>query len=230
MNPDSPDPKPDSFEPLLVALSCSVAGVLPLLVGAFDPLLWTAWISMIAFPTGLFTGASGLKAWPFGLATPGIWMIVLVCLEAMSGGTLPEPAWAAAAWTGQFIVGMAAGVFFTGRAWRAAGLGLCLTSLLCVLPVSGGSGEALWGGRSLGQTSPRTAALVFGSSPMTMVMESGGVDWMRHPVVYDPAGTEWFSDRREPYRGKLAAPAVLLLGYLGLLLTRSRARAAWTLE
>jgi len=206
----------------MITVGGSCLGLLPLLLGHFDPLLWIAWLSVIALPTGVFIGARALRLWPFGLAVPGIWMIVLVALEAEGGGALPEPAWAAASWTGLFVLGFALGPFFLRHSWTALGLSLCLSTLLAALPLSGGEESAAWAGRSLGQASPALAALAFDASPMTLVLESGGVDWMRHRAVYTAAGTEWFSDRRQPYRGKLAASLVLLVGYVLNLLTRSR--------
>ena len=225
VNPSCPPSEPS--QPLLVALGCSVVALVPFLLGQFDSVLWTVWVAVISLPTGAFAGACRLKAWPFGLAIPGTWMVILAWLEVSSGGTLPEPAWGAAAWSGLFVVGMALGALVGSNAFRCAAGGLVLTVLSSALPVSGAPSLGLYGGRSLGQVAPSAAAAAFDTSPITLVMESAGVDWMRHRAVYDSAGTEWFSDRRKPYRGKLAASLILLVGYLGILLSRSRARAIW---
>ncbi len=217
----------DPLRSLVATLGCSTVGYFPLLLGQFDAVVWMAWVAVISLPTGAYAGASGLRAWPFGLAIPGSWMVILAWLGGSSPSALPEPAWGAAAWTGLFVIGMAVGAAVRSNPWRCAGGSLALAALCSVLPVSGTPALGLYGGRSLGQVDPQFAAVAFDTSPITLVIESAGADWMRHRAVYEAAGTEWFSDRREPYRGKVAASLVLLLGYLGILLTRSRARAIW---
>ena len=74
------------------------------------------------------------------------------------------------------------------------------------LPGAAGlSAEPVW--------SPRAAALLLDFSPATLLVESAGVDWMRQPAVYGPAGADAIGpDLRLPWRGELAGPAVFLVG------------------
>ncbi|MFT5285437.1 MAG: hypothetical protein ACI8TQ_001602 [Planctomycetota bacterium] len=214
------------LQPLLIAFGCSAIGALPLLAGYDDSILWLAWIAVLALPVGIFTRAEGLRPWPFGLVAPGIWMIALAYLEMDSNAGLPDPAWAAMAWCGLFLVGSTIGAFASGNSYRNAGLGLCVMSLLAWLPVSGGSNANLLGEQTVGQRSPALASQLFDASPVTLLVETAGVDWMRHRCVYTAAGTEWFSDRRRPFDGKVSAPIVLLIGCLGIFLARSRSSSS----
>lgn len=62
------------------------------------------------------------------------------------------------------------------------------------------------------RTDPDLGARVLDAAPATLLAESAGLDWMRHPAVYAPAGTDWFSDRRAPFDGSLAALVALVVG------------------
>ena len=212
----------DQLRPLLVALGCALAGGLPVFFGYDDSVLWLAWIAIIALPAGILCRAAGLPIWPFGLVAPAGWMILLAYLEMKPGLGLPNPAWAATASVGLFMLGTALGALAKGAPFRGAGLGICIVFVFAWLPLASGQNKALWGGRPLGQMAPGLAAELFDLSPMTLLIESAGVDWMRHPTVYNAAGTEWFSDRRRPFDGKLTAPIMLLIGSMGAFLTRSR--------
>jgi hypothetical protein len=62
-------------------------------------------------------------------------------------------------------------------------------------------------------------------------MECAGVDWLRHPAIYEPAGAlDIDPGLRQPFRGKLAGPALLLLGCalaaLGVVRARAQERAS----
>ena len=151
-------------------------------------------------------------------------MIGIVWLDAAAGARIPEPAWAAATWTGLYAVGVAIGRLYPRGAARTSALALALAGLLAGLPLMGGAG--MLGGRTWGEITPDGAARLFDASPVTLLLESAGVDWMRHVVVYDSAGTEWFSDRRAPYRGRLAGPLLLLVGCVSALAAGRRTERA----
>jgi len=71
---------------------------------------------------------------------------------------------------------------------------LVLSGLAIGLPLGFGVPDLVWA-----RDAPGLASRLLDLSPWTLVMESAGFDWMRDPRVYDPAGTEWFSDTRRPY-------------------------------
>jgi hypothetical protein len=197
-------------------------GLLPALAGIGDPLASLAWIAVVSPAVGVVAAGLGLGAWPFGLAVPAAWMIGLVWLDARAGAALPDPAWAAMTWTGMYALGFAAGALSVRRAPRTAALAFALAGLLAGLPLAGGAGAGMLGDRTWGEITPDGAARLFDASPVTMLLESAGVDWMRHPSVYDAAGTEWFSDRRAPYRGRLAGPLLLVVGCASVLAVARR--------
>jgi len=92
--------------------------------------------------------------------------------------------------------------------WSHAGAAcfLAATVLLSALPGRAGLTRSSPAGRD-----PALAAALLDLSPLTLAAEAAGIDWMRHPAVYGPAGTDWFSDRRSPY-GPLAGVAALVVG------------------
>ncbi len=196
------------------ALSCALG----------EPLVALAWIAVVAAPAGFHCGARGVRPWPFGMLAPAVWMIGVTWLDATGAGELPTPIWGALAWTGLFCAAMALGALRPGAAWRGASALLLAGGLLAGLPIAGGPGGCL-GERSVGEVSPGVAARLFDLAPPVLLVEVVGVDFMRHPGVYERAGTEWFSDRRAPFRGILAGPLLLLVGCTALF-AASRRRAA----
>lgn len=95
------------------------------------------------------------------------------------------------------------------RPRQAPGLAAALlaaAALLCALPGRADRVEAGWAERR-----PGVAAALLDVSPLTVAAEAAGIDWMRHPAVYGPAGTDWFSDRRRPH-GPLAGAVALVVG------------------
>jgi hypothetical protein len=83
-----------------------------------------------------------------------------------------------------------------------------------------GDPQRVWAERA-----PRAAALLLDASPATLLTECAGLDWMRHRATYHPAGTDWYSDLRAPYRGALASTSVFVLGCALAWVVRRRARA-----
>src|SRR6185295_5414128 len=123
-----------------------------------------------------------------------------------------------AAIAGLFAIGFALGALPSRSAWRRAGIVLLCEAFLCALPLSG----------ALLRTRPAPAvnARLLDLSPATLVVECAGVDWMRHPAVYDAASTSDIDPiLRSPYDGRLAGGLVFVVGCaLALCLQRVRDR------
>jgi hypothetical protein len=216
MSTESP---PALARPLLAALGFGALGSLGALPGAHgpDPLVELAWIAIVALPSGLACGALALRPWPFAASVPALWMIALSLSGLSSERTLATPVWAALCWTGIFAAGWGIGRA-SGAGARAVAAGLALALLLCVLPSAGAF---------LGRPWPAAvSARLLDLSPVAACMESAGVDWLRHPAVYEPAGAlDIDPGLRQPYQGGLAGPALLLLGCALAVLGAVRARA-----
>ncbi|MHC4378314.1 MAG: hypothetical protein ACYS26_17060, partial [Planctomycetota bacterium] len=132
----------------------------------------------------------------------------------------PGGAWLSllALWVGWALAGAGSGARAARIGGLPASLGLALAwtalgALLIALPgrgeraPAGAVGPAGWA-----QGTPERAALLLDLSPASWAFEVAGVDWMRHPAVYDPAGTDWFSGSRAPWSSGLAGPLALVLG------------------
>lgn len=207
---------------LLLALglaAVALPGALAGSRGAHDPVAFLTWLAFVAAPVGALAGGLRLPAWPHAAAIPGVWMLLLVAVDGLAPRDLETPAWAALAATGLFALG-----FALGRALRrercasasAALLGLC--AVLVLAPVSGGFLRAPWPGGA--------SALLLDASPATLLAECAGVDWLRHPAIYDAAGSADIDPRtRSPYRPPLAAGIVLVLGCTLALFAERSARA-----
>ncbi len=170
-----------------------------------DPLAALAWIACLAFPLGLAAGALRLKAWPFAASVPALWMIALALAGALSERALPAPQWAALAWSGLFAAGwgLARPACPGPRTIAAAAV---LSFGLAVLPSAGAVLGRPW--------PPARSARLLDLSPVTLAVESAGVDWMHHPAVYEPAGAlDIDPGLRVAWNGKLAGPGLLLVGF-----------------
>lgn len=175
----------------LVALAVGVigaAGVLVLPVGTA-----LAWLSLLAMPTGVLLAPAG----PTLFVAPVIWFVALFVTGTPTG-------WGLAVLSGLLLAGTALGG--GGRPCaRASGL-LLFGTLLWILPSMGGAwGPSPW--------DPQVGALLLDLAPTTLVSEAAGLDWMRHSLVYGPAGADSMGPEvRLPYRGSLAGPLSLVLG------------------
>jgi hypothetical protein len=217
--PPAPPAQAALARQLGLALAFGVLGALGTLPGERgpDPLAELAWIAIVALPCGLACGALNLRAWPFAASVPALWMIALALAGASSERALATPVWAALCWTGIFAGGWGLGRA-SGGGVRMAAAGLCLSALLSVLPSSGAFLGRPW--------PPKVAARLLDLSPVSVCMESAGVDWLRHPAVYEPAGAlDIDPGLRQPFRGKLAGSALLLLGCALAAFGAVRARA-----
>ncbi|HVS09462.1 MAG TPA: hypothetical protein VMS76_06260 [Planctomycetota bacterium] len=186
------------------ALGALPLGVAPGMEAGPDPVALLVWLSVRAVGAGWLCGALGVPLSSYALAAPGAWMVALALAGAASERDLPAPLWAALAWTGLFAAGHGLGRLAPRSPVAGAGLCVLAAGLLVALPGRGSLAREPW--------PPEAARLLLELSPATLLCESAGIDWMRHPSVYAPAGTDRF--QRAPYRGRLAGPAVLLLGCL----------------
>jgi|RhiMethySRZTD1v2_1073278.scaffolds.fasta_scaffold414006_3 hypothetical protein len=204
---------------LLLALGFGALGSLGALPGerGADPLVALAWIAIVALPCGLACGALALRPWPFAASVPALWMAALACAGISSERTLPTPVWAALCWSGIFAAGWGIGRASAADA-RAVAAGLALSLAFALLPSAGAFLGRPW-------PAPVSARLL-DLSPVAVCMECSGVDWLRHPAVYEPAGAlDIDPSLRQPYQGKLAGPGLLLLGCALAALGAVRARA-----
>ena len=204
---------------LLLALGFGALGSLGTLPGERgpDPLAALTWIAVVALPCGLGCGALGLRLWPFAASVPALWMTALALAGAASERALATPVWAALAFSGIFASGWGIGRA-SGAGVRACAACLCLAVLLTVLPAAGEFLGRPW--------PPPLAARLLDLSPVGVCLESAGVDWMRQPSVYEPAGAlDIDPGLRHPWRGKLAGPGLLMLGCALAAFGAARARA-----
>jgi hypothetical protein len=187
----------------------TLLGLAPLAfeVGRTDPFVAPVTWSLLALPCGVAAGACGARLWPFGLLPPVVWMLGYAFAQLSLERPAPTPAWAGLATAGLYALGAAVGALTAPRVWPGAAAALAFAAVLVALPGRAGITERTWA-----ESSPRAARWLLDASPATLVVECAGLDWMRHRSVYHPAGTDWFSDVRRPYRGALAAPVVLVVG------------------
>jgi hypothetical protein len=195
-------------------------GALPVANGEADSVALLAWIAWIALPAGVLFGARGADLLRFGLVAPGCWMVALALVDAQTevpSAALPTPVWAAVAWSGMFYAGAALGRWIASRrpsaVFTASGAALFFTAALAGLPSRGGFPGEPW--------PPRVASALLDVSPVVFLWESAGLrDAQWHKSLYASAGIDRFA--RAPWEGKLAGPAVLLVG-CALALGASRA-------
>jgi len=166
------------------------------------------WLSLWAAPAGALASRVGLVGW----VVPVAW---LLALTPAIGGQLPglegvrfEWFYGGLALGGLFGVGWGVGRASMSCSMTSAAVLLLLGLLLAALPALGGvGGPAPW--------SPALTARFLDFSPASLVLESAGVDWMRHPAVYGPAGADSIDPLlRLPWVGLWAGPCALLLGCL----------------
>jgi hypothetical protein len=202
-----PPPERTQLATLVACAAAGALGLLPGAGGAGDPVTLLGWLTLAAPAAGALCGAGGLALFPFGLAVPGAWVMLLVLALASARVELATPVWAACVLGGLFAAGWALGR--RSRApLRSAGALLLLGLVLTGAALGFG---LLAGGAELARTHPGAAARLLDLSPLVLVFDCAGWDWTHaQPEVYARAGVEWF--QRRPYRGNLAGPAVLVVG------------------
>ena len=198
----------------LVLSSLALVGLL----GFFPPggyVAGWAWLALWAAPCGALVcaGQSPRRA----LLVPLLWLTAAALAQwGYSLQALPAMAAAAGLWG----IGFSLARLTQQGAASVAGALLLLACLLTALPSLGGlAGPAPW--------SPELAAFFLDLSPETLLMELGGVDWMRHPAVYTAVGADAIHPGlRLPFE---VVSGLLWLGLGGLLfglaLWRGRARS-----
>lgn len=169
----------------------------------------------------------GAPWWRVGLAVGGAWSLAFGAAAVLGPRPLePGGSWLglAALWCGWALAGAGSGARAVwsdradpgGGAPRGLGLALAWVALGALLSGLPGRFERAPEGpdrpASWAQGAPERAALLLDLSPATLAFEVAGVDWMRHPAVYEPAGTDWFSGSRAPWSAGLAGPLALVLG------------------
>ncbi|MDP6538298.1 MAG: hypothetical protein QF903_04550 [Planctomycetota bacterium] len=213
---DPPPPTVHRREALtLVVLSCAgLLGLAPSRGATFDPVAVLAWAALSAPALGVLAGAL-LPATTAPLVCLPWWPAVSAA-SLRAGAALPDPTGAWWALAGLFGLGWGAGRLSGRHAVRLACAALLLTGLLACLPGGGGRLARPW--------PPRVAARLLDLSPVAVVTECAGLDFMRHPEVYGPVGTMDIGPQlRGPWRAPVAAPSLLLLGAALAGLARLRA-------
>ncbi len=167
-----------------------------------DPLALLAWLAVLAPTCGCAAVAMDLRAWPFAAAIPGAWMIALVIVSASAGRDVASPLWGMLAIAGLFAAGAGAAHLARKQAWSTCGALLLVGAGLAMLPALPGRSGAPW--------PVSVARVALDLSPITLVAECSGVDWMRSAAVYGPVGSDRFE--RTAYSGALAGPLCLVLG------------------
>lgn len=205
-----------STRDLLVAFAISGAAVfawIPTWFGGEDvrlPINLLAWFAISAATLGALASSLGLRFWPLGFVPPALWMATYTLIDAESLHGAPTPFYAGLVFAGLFAIGFATGV-------RSKGLSVVgLVSFVTLLLVSAPQVATLFG-ESL---TPQGIRVALDLSPVTWVIESAGLDWMRHPSVYDLAGS-LPPDVRSPFQGMLAGPTIFLVGW-GLVLVAEK--------
>lgn len=160
---------------------------------------------MWSLPAGVLAGASSAPLWPMAPVIPALWMGLVGLVAAGSSRVVPAPAWAALAWSGIFAGGFALGRLFPARRWRLSAACFLASGVLNALSISGA-----W----LAVPLPASlAARLLDLAPATLLAECAGLDWMRHPAIYEPGGTiDIDPSLRVAWRGMLAGPIVFLVG------------------
>ena len=194
----------------LLPLALAAAGALGALPGSrsgADPVALLAWISILSAAAGFLGGAAGIRHAALAVLPPAAWMGLAAVVDGLSPRDLPAPAWAALAWSGLYAGGFGLGRLSRGGAVAGASVLLLLASLLAALPILSGSLGA--------PLPPPVEARLLDLSPATLVEECAGIDWMRHPAIYDGAGSADIDPSlRLPYRGSLAGPIAFVVGCL----------------
>ena len=181
------------FTSLVFVLAVGLAG---LILGIGAPVGILAWMTLIAAAAGAWMGpwSRSWRAW----TPPLVWGLLLL----MTRG-LPMPWMAALSVASLYAVGMGLGAWLPRE--RAAASSLLLVAALSLAPTFGGKLE-----RPL---PPVVTAHLLDFSPVAWALESAGVDWMRHPAVYEAAGTADIDpSMRTQRRNWLAAALLLVVG------------------
>lgn len=201
---------------LAVAALFLAAGLAPRVATA-DPIALLLWLAVAAPALGVLAGGTDLPGWPWSAAIPAGWMLGFALCAATSRRVVPTPVWPALVWTGTFFAGWALGRARGSASVRNAAVVAIAALVLCALPVGAGLVDAPF--------TPEATARMLDLAPTSWLVESAGVDWMRHPSVYEPAHAfDVGPELRSSFRGALAGPLAVLVG-CALAFAAARARA-----
>ncbi len=189
---------------LVAVLALGLAG----LAGGFGaPLAILTWLALTATGCGAWMGRWARK--PAAWVPPLVWAAALFFTRGVQ-----DPLSASLAIAGLYAAGMGLGAWLSPE--HAAGAALLVVGGLSLAPTFGGRLERPW--------PPEVTSVLLDISPVAWASESGGVDWMRHPAVYDAAGTADIGPNlRTGRRSWLAAVVLLVLGCLSSLSAQPRA-------
>jgi hypothetical protein len=181
-------------------------GLAPGAAGALDARTLLGWLALVAPAAGAYLGPRA--------TAPALALVVAVWGLGWSFLAGPEAGvWPPCVLAGFFATGVASG--------RRAGPGAAGGLLFTTLVLSGLPLGFLWlpGGAEFAPRAPRLAAFLLDLSPLVLVFDTAGHDWLHaQPEVYARSGIEWFP--RRPWSGNLAGPTLLVVGCLLAVLVR----------
>lgn len=178
-------------------------------LAASDPALVWAWAGVVAPTAGVL--ACGVRVLGEPLWRPGVRAVLATLILALAFPGLPNLGGALGAVAGLAGLGWGLGLW-AGERRGALAIGLfVVAAIFAALPGLGGVlGDAPW--------APEVAASLLRASPATFVVESGGVDWLRHSAIYDPVGGDSIGPSLHRAWGSLAGlvPGVVGFGLAAL--------------
>lgn len=201
-------------------LGGALPGTAPMAQGGSGPIPWAA---TLAVGTGALWGYGiTLAEWgrrrrwvraALALALPlGVWLLGLgeVARGPLPLGLLPDPQSGGEALSGLLALGVFLGAGRWGNYWPVGAL--AISAILDGAPAGWGLIESPLGGAPWG---PSVAAAMLDLSPRAFVMESGALDWMRHPEIYGPVGTDRIGpELRTGWTGSMACRILFAAGAL----------------
>lgn len=182
------------------------------------------WDSIVA---GSFGALMGACAWRAG----GVAALVLSSCAMLPGllavaldqhflDLLASPSGAVAALWGLGLAGASVGAW----AVRGGGSGFAAAAWLLLVAAIGAGAAVGW--CLLGEPpafTPEWTALLLDLSPHGLVLECGGVDWIRSSSLYEAAGTDRIGpELRSSWSGSVAGPVLVVVGCTGLTAARVR--------
>lgn len=170
-----------------------------------------AWLTWTAGAAGWLAGAAGARPWrALGFCASAWSAAAAVAVLAGPARQLDPSVARALCGLGPALGTAAIGLAWGARrpSWSAGGAAATLVAMTLASAIPGRADLIQ---RGWAQRDPALAERLLDASPTTLAVESAGIDWMRHPGVYEPAGTDWFSGRRQPY-GPLAGGLALVVG------------------
>lgn len=182
----------------------AVLGLAPGASGRPAPLATLVWLAVLAIPSGAYCAMQARALTSAGLAL-AVMALVLAAAQWLGRSPLPNY-WAGLGACAVLVgLGLALGSLLGGRTQTSLALATTLVGALLVLPSASSIQREPW---------PRALrAVVLDLSPATVAAEWAGVDWMRHPAVYDSSGTVDFDPgTRTAYRASLAGALVFVVG------------------